>query len=37
MRLEFKKQTVTKQEIISILQEIIDRIRKSGEPPALKS
>jgi ParB family chromosome partitioning protein len=37
MRLEFKKQTVTKQEIIAILQEVIDRIRKSGEPPALKS
>lgn len=37
MRLEFKKQTVTKQEIISILQEIIDKIRRAGEPPALKS
>jgi len=36
MRLEFKKQTVTKQEIISILQEIIDKIRMTGEPPALK-
>lgn len=37
MRLEFKKQTVTKQEIISILQEIIDQIRKKDETPALKS
>jgi ParB family chromosome partitioning protein len=37
MRLEFKKQTVTKQEIISILQEIIDRIKKKDEPSALKS
>jgi ParB family chromosome partitioning protein len=37
MRLEFKKQTVTKQEIIDILQEIIDRIKKKDEPAALKS
>jgi ParB family chromosome partitioning protein len=37
LRLEFKKQTVTKQEIIAILQDIIDRIRKRDEPPALKS
>ena len=37
MRLEFKKQTVTKQEIIAILQDIIDRIRKREDPPALKS
>jgi ParB family chromosome partitioning protein len=37
MRLEFKKQTVTKQEIIAILQDIIDRIRKKDETPALKS
>jgi len=36
LRLEFKKQTVTKQEIIAILQEIIDRIRKKDEPPSLK-
>ncbi len=34
MRIEFKKQTVTKQEIISILQEIIDRIKKRDEPAA---
>lgn len=27
MRLEFKKQTITKQEIIEILQDIIDRIK----------
>jgi ParB family chromosome partitioning protein len=37
MRLEFKKQTVTKQEIIAILQEIIDRIQKKDEPSALKN
>jgi len=37
MRLEFKKQTITKQEIIAVLQEIIERIRKSGGDPALKS
>jgi ParB family chromosome partitioning protein len=37
MRLEFKKQAVTKQEIIAILQDIIDRIRKKDETPALKS
>lgn len=36
LRLEFKKQTVTKQEIISILQEIIDQIRKKDEAPNLK-
>ncbi|MCK7581332.1 MAG: ParB N-terminal domain-containing protein [Chromatiales bacterium] len=29
MRLEFKKQTVSKQEIIAVLQEIIDQIRKT--------
>lgn len=37
LRLEFKKQAVTKQEIIAILQDIIDRIRKREDPPALKS
>jgi ParB family chromosome partitioning protein len=37
LRLEFKKQTVSKQEIIAILQEIIDRIRKRDETPAFKS
>jgi ParB family chromosome partitioning protein len=37
MRLEFKKQTITKQEIIAVLQEIIEGIRKSGGDPALKS
>ena len=37
LRLEFKKQTVTKQEIIAILQDIIDRIRKKDEQPALKN
>jgi ParB family transcriptional regulator, chromosome partitioning protein len=36
LRLEFKKQTVTKQEIIAVLQEIIDQIRKKDEAPALK-
>jgi ParB family chromosome partitioning protein len=36
MRLEFKKQTITKQEIIAVLQEIIDQIRKKDEAPALK-
>ncbi|MCX6567488.1 MAG: ParB/RepB/Spo0J family partition protein [Candidatus Aminicenantes bacterium] len=36
LRLEFKKQTITKQEIIAVLQEIIDQIRKKDEPPALK-
>jgi ParB family chromosome partitioning protein len=36
LRLEFKKQTVTKQEIIAVLQEIIDQIRKKEDPPALK-
>lgn len=37
LRLEFKKQAVTKQEIIAILQDIIDRIRKREDPPASKS
>jgi ParB family chromosome partitioning protein len=37
LRLEFKKQTISKQEIISILQEIIEQIRKKDEAPALKS
>jgi ParB family chromosome partitioning protein len=36
LRLEFKKQTITKQEIIAILQEIIDQIRKKEENPTLK-
>jgi ParB family chromosome partitioning protein len=36
LRLEFKKQTVTKQEIIAVLQEIIDQIRKRDEMPSLK-
>jgi hypothetical protein len=36
MRLEFKKQTISKQEIIAILQEIIDEIRKKDQSPALK-
>jgi ParB family transcriptional regulator, chromosome partitioning protein len=31
MRLEFKKQTITKQEIIDILQDIIDRIKRQKE------
>jgi len=37
LRLEFKKQTITKQEIIAVLQEIIEQIRKRDEPSALKS
>lgn len=36
LRLEFKKQTVSKQEIIAILREIIDQIQKKDETPALK-
>jgi len=36
LRLEFKKQTISKQEIISILQEIIEQIRKKDEAPNLK-
>lgn len=36
LRLEFKKQTVSKQEIIAVLQEIIDQIRKKDETPSLK-
>ncbi len=36
MRLEFKKQTISKQEIISILQEIIEQIQKKEDAPALK-
>jgi ParB family chromosome partitioning protein len=36
LRLEFKKQTISKQEIISVLQEIIEQIKKKEEPPALK-
>jgi hypothetical protein len=36
LRLEFKKQTVSKQEIISVLQEIIDQIRKKDEGQGLK-
>ena len=37
MRLEFKKQTVSKQEIIDILQEIIDNIRKAEGNPDLRN
>jgi len=37
LRLEFKKQTISKQEIISVLQEIIEQIRKKDETPALKA
>lgn len=37
LRLEFKKQTISKQEIISVLQEIIEQIRKKDENPALKA
>jgi ParB family transcriptional regulator, chromosome partitioning protein len=37
MRLEFKKQTVSKQEIIDILQEIIDNIRRTEANPDLKT
>jgi ParB family chromosome partitioning protein len=36
LRLEFKKQTISKQEIIAVLQEIIEQIRKKEETPALK-
>ena len=36
LRLEFKKQTISKQEIIGILQEIIERIRRKDDAPALK-
>ena len=36
LRLEFKKQTISKQEIIQVLEEIIDQIRKKDETPALK-
>jgi ParB family chromosome partitioning protein len=36
LRLEFKKQTVTKTEIIAILKEIIEQIQKKDESPALK-
>jgi ParB family chromosome partitioning protein len=36
LRLEFRKQTVTKQELIAILQEIIDQIKKKEETPTLK-
>jgi len=36
LRLEFKKQAITKQEIISVLQEIIEQIRKKEGTPALK-
>ncbi|MCX6571583.1 MAG: ParB/RepB/Spo0J family partition protein [Candidatus Aminicenantes bacterium] len=36
LRLEFKKQTVSKQEIIAILEEIIDQIRKKDQAPDLK-
>lgn len=35
MRLEFKKQTITKQEIIDILQEIIDRLKKQRDKAGL--
>ncbi len=36
LRLEFKKQTVSKQEIIAVLEEIIDQIRKKDQVPDLK-
>lgn len=36
LRLEFKKQTVSKQEIIDILQEIIEQIQKKEDTPSLK-
>ena len=36
LRIEFKKQSISKQEIIAVLQEIIEQIRKKEEPPALK-
>jgi ParB family chromosome partitioning protein len=36
LRLEFKKQTISKQEIIAVLEEIIAQIRKKDEAPALK-
>ena len=36
LRLEFKKQQITKQEIIAVLREIIEQIQKKDEPPALK-
>ncbi len=37
LRLEFKKQTISKQEIIAVLQEIIDQINKKDEAPSLKA
>lgn len=36
LRLEFKKQTVSRQEIIAVLEEIIDQIRKRDQAPDLK-
>lgn len=36
LRLEFKKQTVSKQEIIDVLQETIEKIRKKDEDLTLK-
>lgn len=36
LRLEFKKQQITKQEIIAVLKEIIEQIQKKEEHPALK-
>jgi ParB family chromosome partitioning protein len=36
LRLEFKKQAISKQEIIAVLQEIIEQIKKKDEAPALK-
>lgn len=36
LRLEFKKQSISKQEIIAVLQEIIEQIRKKEESLALK-
>jgi ParB family chromosome partitioning protein len=36
LRLEFKKQSISKQEIIAVLQEIIEQIRKKEGSPALK-
>ncbi len=36
LRLEFKKQSISKQEIIAVLQEIIEQIQKKESSPALK-
>jgi len=37
LRLEFKKQTISKQEIISVLEEIIEQIRRKDETPSLRA